>query len=110
MKRVIIVGAVAAGIAIGGAGLALAAGQQDNDTGDVGDRPISGPALEKAERAALAHTHGGRVTETEVGDEEGYYEVEVTLADGRQVDVHLDADFHVLSTMQDTEADTDEGR
>ena len=38
------------------------------------------------------------MTETEVGDEEGAYEVEVTRADGSQVDVHLDKDFNVLSS------------
>ena len=30
------------------------------------------------------------MTGTEVGDEESYYEIEVTLDDGRQVDVQLD--------------------
>jgi hypothetical protein len=41
------------------------------------------------------------VTETEVGDEEGAYEVEVTRADGSQVDVHLDKDFNVLGAAAD---------
>jgi len=37
------------------------------------------------------------VTETEVGDEEScYYEVEVTLDDGSQVDVQLDEGFNVV--------------
>jgi hypothetical protein len=35
----------------------------------------------------LQATGGGKVTDTEVGDEEGAYEVEVTRADGSQVDV-----------------------
>ena len=53
-------------------------------------RRSPGPALDKASAAALEHTGEGRVTETEVGDEESYYEVEVTLDDGSQVDVQLD--------------------
>ena len=37
------------------------------------------------------------MTETEVGDEEScYYEVEVTLDDGSQVDVQLDEGFNVV--------------
>ena len=41
------------------------------------------------------------MTGTEVGDEEGYYEVEVTLEDGDQVDVHLTQDFQVIGTESD---------
>jgi len=65
------------------------------------DVPISGAALEQASAAALTYLGEGRVTATEVGDEEGYYEVEVTLADGRQVDVHLDEQFNVLGSLAD---------
>jgi hypothetical protein len=43
------------------------------------------------------------VTGTEVGDEESYYEVEVTLDDGRQVDVQLDESFAVVSSAADVE-------
>jgi uncharacterized membrane protein YkoI len=89
----IIIAAVAIG-ALAAGGAAIAAG------GDDSERPITGTALDKARAAALADTPG-RVTETEVGDEEGYYEVEVTRADGSQVDVHLDRGFRVI----DTEAD-----
>jgi hypothetical protein len=95
----------------GGTGLAVAAAR-----GDDPETPITGPALAKASAAALAHTGGGRVTDTEVGDEEGYYEVEVTLADGRQVDVHLDSGFKVVNanadqdgTGDDTEGESDDG-
>ena len=57
--------------------------------------------------AALAHTGGGRVTETEVGDEESYYEVEVTLADGSQVDVQLDREFNVVGSESDDDSAED---
>lgn len=71
------------------------------------DAAITGAALERASEAALAHVGEGRVTETEVGDEEGFYEVEVTLADGTQIDVHLDEDFQVLGDESDAGEDND---
>ena len=66
------------------------------------DEAITGPALQRASAAALASTGGGTVTETEVGDEESRYEVEVTLADGRQVDVQLDEEFTVVGSAPDS--------
>lgn len=68
----------------------------DEDAAEGADEPITGAALEQASAAALAYLGEGRVTDTEVGDEEGYYEVEVTLENGREVDVHLDEAFNVL--------------
>ena len=82
--------------AVGGGG-AIAAGGDDDAT----EQPITGSALDRATAAALAHTGGGRVTGTEVGDEESLYEVEVTLADGSQVDVQLDGGFHVVGSEND---------
>jgi uncharacterized membrane protein YkoI len=60
--------------------------------------PITGTELEKASAVALEYIGQGKVTDSEIGDEEGYYEIEITLRDGRQVDVHLDKNFKVLST------------
>jgi hypothetical protein len=71
-------------------------------TGEAEDR-ATGPGLEKAKGAALEHTSGGRVTGTEVGDEEGFYEIEITRDDGSQLDVHLDRDLDVLGTPVDHE-------
>ena len=89
----------AAGVVVAGAaGMAVAAG------GDDSEASITGPALEKASAAALAHTGGGRVTETEVGDEDSYYEVEVTRDDGTQVDVQLDETFQVVGVKADGES------
>ena len=51
------------------------------------------------------------MTGTEVEDEESYYEVEVTLDDGTQVDVQLDEDFAVVGTESergDEESGTDD--
>ena len=72
------------------------------------DKAISGQALDRASAAALQETGGGKVTETEVGDEESQYEVEVTLDDGSQVDVQLDRDFQVVGQSADHE-DADGG-
>ena len=91
-------GAAAAALLAGGG--AAIAGQGDDDANET---PITGSALKRAEAAAVDQTGGGRVTGTEVGDEEGYYEVEVTGDDGTQVDVHLDRGFHVLSTEADSD-------
>ena len=99
MKRTTIIAIAAVG-ALAAAGTAIAAGGDDDAT----DRAITGSALEKAKAAALANTPG-RVTETEVGDEESYYEVEVTRSDGSQVDVQLDRDFNVVTAKTDSERD-----
>jgi uncharacterized membrane protein YkoI len=72
---------------------------------DDAEAPITGPALDQASEAALAFTGEGRVTETEVGDEDSYYEVEVTLTDGSQVDVQLDRDFNVVDSKADARDD-----
>jgi uncharacterized membrane protein YkoI len=98
--RTIIATTVAAtALALGIAGAVAAT------TGDDAEPPITGVALERASEAALAHTGGGRVTETELGDEDSYYEVEVTLDDGRQIDVQLDRDFAVVASSADVEDD-----
>jgi uncharacterized membrane protein YkoI len=102
-KQTVMTAAAAAAIVLGGGGVALA-GSDDDTT----ERPIQGPALEQAEDAALEETGGGEVTGTEVGDEESYYEVEVTLDDGSQVDVQLDRDFQVVGSEADHEDDAAE--
>ena len=93
------VAVLALGAATGG--VAIASGVADDDATET---PITGTALDRASAAALAHTGGGRVTGTEVGDEESYYEVEVTLDDGRQVDVQLDRSFDVVGSDADRDS------
>jgi hypothetical protein len=99
--KYLIGGAVVAAVAGTGIGIAAAGGGDDATEGP--DTPITGDALQRASDAALAETGGGRVTETEVGDEESYYQVEVTLPDGSQVDVQLDEAFTVVSSSADSE-------
>ena len=103
--KAVIAGGVAAAAILGGATWAVAGGSDDDAT----DTAITGDALEKASAAALEHTGEGRVTETEVGDEESYYEVEVTLDDGSQVDVQLDEDFTVVGDEADDDSSEDDG-
>lgn len=94
--------ALAAGVitaTLGGVGAVVVNAAVGDDAGT----PITGTDLEHASAAALAYTGQGRVTGTEVGDEDSYYEVEVTLDDGSQIDVQLDNAFVVVKTMADTE-------
>lgn len=101
-------------LGVGSAGIAYATGGDSNGQANGGDaaeqatggdtgHQAMGPDIEKAKSIALDHTGGGRVTGTEVQDEEGYYEVEVTRDDGTQVDVHLDKNFNLLVSKADHE-------
>jgi uncharacterized membrane protein YkoI len=97
-------------VAVVGIGAAIAAGFAVAGSRDDHEQPITGSALERASEAALAAAGGGRVTDTEVGDEDAYYEVEVTLADGREVDVHLDRSFDVVASSGDADESDDADR
>ncbi|AZQ32516.1 PepSY domain-containing protein [Streptomyces cyaneochromogenes] len=100
----IVAGVISAVLIGGGTGLAVATAG-----GDDSEPPITGSALERASAAALDHTGGGRVTDTEAGDEDAYYEVEVTLDNGKRTDVHLDKDFKVVSSSADSGEDEQNG-
>lgn len=91
-----------AGLATAGVAAASQVSSEDSET------PIAGDDLQQASDAALASTGEGRVTETEVGDEESYYEVEVTLDDGSEVDVQLDKDFQVVGSEAETGSEQDD--
>jgi Peptidase propeptide and YPEB domain len=95
--KLLATGAVAAAALALGGGIAVASGGET-------DTPIPANEIDRASAVALEHTGQGHVSDTEVGDEEGYYEVEVTLDDGSQVDVHLDRDFNVLETIADSDS------
>jgi uncharacterized membrane protein YkoI len=98
LKGVFVAVAAIAVLAVGGTAIAGAAGG-----GDDNDKAITGQALDRAGAAALDHTGGGKVTDTEAGDEEGAYEVEVTRPDGGKVDVHLDKGFNVIGQATDSD-------
>jgi uncharacterized membrane protein YkoI len=101
-NKIVAVGIAAVALAAGGVGIATATGGGDSE------QPISGGALDQAEAAALEHTGGGTVTDTEMGDEESFYEVEVSRDDGSQVDVQLDRDFNVVGDESDGTESEDE--
>ena len=106
MKRTrrVAIAAAATVAGLAAAGVAAVSASTNDDT----DAPITGTDLQRASAAALSSTGQGRVTGTEVGDEDSYYEVEVTLDNGTEVDVQLDKDFQIVDSKADTKADTDE--
>ena len=95
--RMWMMAALVAGLLVVGAGVAYATSSGEDSSGQAG-----GANIEKAKSVALDQVNG-RVTGSEVGDEDGYYEVEVTKDDASQVDVHLDKNFNVLGTPADHE-------
>ena len=88
--------------------IAVAIPAAASSSGDDTDVPITGDALTKATEVALDHTGEGRVTETEVGDEDSYYEVEVRLDDGTELDVQLNEQFEVVGSESDGAGDNDD--
>jgi uncharacterized membrane protein YkoI len=104
-KRKWIAGTAIAVVLAGGASGAAVA----NSGGGADDRgehshAIKGRAYDRAKAAALKETGGGTVTETEAGDEESYYQVEVRNADGSNTDVNLDRHFEVVKTKTENES------
>lgn len=110
-RKTIIWGGLAAATMAAGIGITSVASAGGSGEGGTDDEvPIEGTDLDRASAAALAHTGGGTVTETETGDEESLYEVEVRLPDGTSMDVQLDASFDVVSDKVDddgSETDAD---
>jgi hypothetical protein len=98
--RLVVIGAVAAGVIAAAAGVGIAAAGDD-------DRPLSGGALDRAVAAALAETDGGEVLETEVGDDGAAYGVEIRTNDGRIVEVSLDESFEVIGSEADDDGATE---
>lgn len=96
--KLITAGAVVAAVAAGGTSAAVASGAGNDDGNEV---PVTGDALDRASAVALDATSGGTVTVTEEGDEDSYYEVEVTRADGSQVDVQLNRDFELVRVEEE---------
>jgi hypothetical protein len=102
-KTLLSAGAALAGVAaLVGGGIAVAASSSE-DTPPETEISITGDALERASSVALEVVGEGSVTDTEIGDEESLYEVEVTLPDGTQVDVQLDASFRLVGTIPDSD-------
>jgi hypothetical protein len=91
------IGGAAAIVVVGvGSFLGIAAA-----TGGDDDEQLTGPTRDRAVAAALASTGGGRVLETEAGDDGAAYTVEVGRPDGSVVEVQLNADFRVTGAAAD---------
>jgi len=73
------------------------------------DQPLEGSDLERATAAALDHTGGGSVVDSEVGDGGASYEVEVQLDDGSVVEVQLDERFQVIGDAIDDDGNEGSG-
>lgn len=99
----VIMATLALPVTVGALSAASTGGGDDREI----DVAITGDALSRASAAALAETGEGNVTDTEVGDEESYYEVEVRLPDGSEVDVQLDQSFAVVGRSDDESTDGD---
>jgi uncharacterized membrane protein YkoI len=95
-RKTLLLAATVAAVAAGGTAIAVAGGGDD-----AADTPIPAGDRDRAGAVALDYVGDGRVTGTEVGDEESYYEVEVTRPDGSQVDVQLDRALKVVSSKAD---------
>ena len=94
-------GAIVAALLGGGTAIATGNAAGDDDT-------ISDPALGRATRAALEHTNGGTVIETDSGEDGAAYGVEIRLDDGREVEVALDRGFNVIGGEAEAEATGDQ--
>jgi uncharacterized membrane protein YkoI len=112
LTKSILVSSAALGLAVGGFGVAAAIGGGNSTEptevdepgeGADSDTPLTGIDLETASAAALEHTGGGEVTETEIGDDGAAYGIEIRLDDGSQVEVNLDADFNVIGSDPDAD-------
>jgi hypothetical protein len=95
-------GVLAAALIGGGAAVAVGAGTADSD------KPLKGSNLQNATAAALQHTGGGTVIETEVGDDGAAYGVEIRRDDGSVVEVSLDASYNVIGGEADDDGPNDD--
>ena len=80
------------------------------DGAEDDDAPLTGTDLDRATEAALAHTGGGTVIESEIGDDGAAYGIEIRRDDGSVVEVNLDASFAVIGSEPDEDGAADRGR
>jgi hypothetical protein len=100
-RRLTMILAGLAALALGGAAIAGATGIAGGD--DEGP-PLSSSEAARAEAAALRATGGGTVQASERDNEKGAtFEVEVRKRDGSVVDVRLDSSYGVVAVDGDQE-------
>lgn len=98
-RRYLIAGGAALAIAAGGIGAAVATGG-----GDDGDEHATGPGADRARDAALALYPGSHANAVERDAEDGAtWEVELTRADGKTIDVRLDGRYRLVVAEGDDE-------
>jgi uncharacterized membrane protein YkoI len=100
--RWIVGGALAVALIGGGTAIAVATGAGDDD------KPLTGSNLARATAAALEHTGGGTVIESEIGDDGAAYSVEIRRGDGSVVEVGLDPQFNVIGQASDDDGPNDQ--
>ncbi|QNN52399.1 PepSY domain-containing protein [Nocardioides mesophilus] len=100
-RKLVAAGVVGTVVAIGAGGAALASGAADG--GDDGDVTVTGSQADRATKAALEITGGGRANSVERDPENGAtWEVEVTKPDGDTVDVRLDGRYQLVVVEGDS--------
>ncbi len=97
-KRKLTAAATAAlALAVGGAAIVQA-------SGDDGEGGATGPQAEQATSAALKIMRGAKANAVERDDENGAtWEVEITKADGKTVNVRLDEQYRLVVVEGDSE-------
>lgn len=103
LERALAIGATAVALLLGAAGIAAATSSGDDGPNEAtdSDTPLTGSDLERASAAALDHTGGGQIVDSEIGDDGAAYGIEIELDDGSQVEVNLDASFNVIGSEPD---------
>jgi hypothetical protein len=101
MNRTRVLLALGAVVVVGVSAGVAAPGDGDSD------EPLRGSELEQASAAALKHTGGGTVVDSEVGDDGAAYGIEIRRADGSQVEISLDSDFNVIGQERDDDGSED---
>lgn len=100
MRSKLITGTVAALMALAATGTGVAFANSDD-----GDARVGGHVADRATRAALGITGGGRANSVERDAENGAtWEVEVTKPDGNTVDVRLDRNLRLVVVEGDHES------
>jgi uncharacterized membrane protein YkoI len=117
-KPVWITAIVVGALALGGAGAAYAVDEfgddggpiaddaagtsDDRDVRDADDVPLTQDESDAASKAALAEAKGGTVTDVDRSDDPGVaFEVDVLLDNGDELEVALDADYTVVTSVLD---------
>ena len=97
-RKAMIIGGIAAAVAAGGAGTAIATSNDD-------EGGATGQQADQAKASALKITHGGQANAVERDSENGAtWEVEVTKPDGNTVDVRLDQNYQLVVVEGDNES------